>query len=339
MRAFLMRRKLLVSLSIAAAAALSPAAAYAHGPAGPPPNGWTILTGWQFDPLFIIPTVLVTWLYIAGVQRVNRMYPRSPFPRRRTTYFMLGIGSLVLALASPIARYDTDLFFMHMIQHMLIIMFAAPLLLLGTPITLTLRAATPRVRREVLLPILHSRVVKAISFPVLAWFLLAVTMWLTHYSAVFNIALENVWVHQLEHTIYMVVALLFWWPVVAAEPSPWRFNHPVRMLYVFLQMPQNSFLAVSIYGSERVIFPHYATVARTWGPSPLLDQQYAGLIMWVGGDMSFLLACGFILYGWVKFEEREAKRIDLRLAREKAARVAKLTEQQQTKGATGVTPG
>ena len=317
MRCRLPRRSQVLAVGAALGAALTPAVALAHGPSSPQPSAMTLVTGWELDPLFLIPAALVSWLYIAGVQRVNRLHPRSPYPRRRIAYFFAGMGAMVLALASPIARYDTDLFAVHMVQHMLIIMVAAPLLLLGTPITLALRAATPRVRREVMLPILHSRVVKAVSFPVLAWGLLALAMWITHYSPLFNVALENLWWHRLEHTIYIVIALLFWWPVVSAEPSPWRFNHPVRMLYVFLQMPQNSFLGVSVYGAERIIFPHYATVTRTWGPSPATDQAYAGVIMWVCGDMAFLISLAVIAYSWVKYDEREAKRVDRRLARER----------------------
>ena len=123
----------------------------------------------------------------------------------------------------------------------------------------------------------------------------------------------------MEHLWYLVAALLFWWPAVAVDPSPWRMSHPIRMLYVFMQMPQNSFLAVSIYDAENVIFPHYASVARTWGPSPLTDQAFAGITMWVGGDMIFLFALACIAYGWVQHEEKEGRRADRARAREKAA--------------------
>lgn len=307
-----------IAVLVATAAALTPAVAFAHGAPTPAPGWDTILTGWEFDPLFIIPAALVVWAYLAGVRRVNRLHPRSRHPRARVVFFLLGMAAFAVALMSPIARYDTDLFAAHMVQHMLIIMVAAPLVLLGTPVTLALRGATPNLRRHVLLPALHSRVLKAVTFPVLAWGLLAGTLWLTHYSAMFDAALENDWLHRLEHLLYVVVAFLFWWPAVSAEPSPWRLGHPVRMLYVFLQMPQNSFLAVSIYGAERVIFPHYATVARTWGPSPLTDQSLAGIIMWVGGDAAFLVALAFIAYGWVQHEERQARRQDRALARRKA---------------------
>jgi len=91
------------------------------------------------------------------------------------------------------------------------------------------------------------------------------------------------------------------------------------LLYLGLQMPQNSFLALSIYGADKVLYSHYETLARNWGPSPLSDQELAGITMWVVGDMLFLAAAAFVAYGWVKHEEREAKRVDRQLARERAA--------------------
>lgn len=318
----LFRPRRVTAASIAIAVALTPMAALAHGSTSAKPDGLTVLTGWEFDPLFIVPAVVVIWAYLAGVRKVRREHPTNPVPTRRVVYFLLGMAALVLAIMSPIASYDTDLFAVHMVQHLLIIMVAAPLLLLGAPITLILRVSSPRVRKGVVLPILHSRVVRAIAFPVVAWGLLAGVMWISHFSSLFDAALEDAWLHRLEHVMYMIAALLFWWPVTGADPSPWRLAHPLRLLYVFLQMPQNSFLAVAIYNAKNVIFPHYETLARTWGPSPLHDQEYAGLIMWLGGDALFLIALGCIAYGWVQAEERASKREDRRLAREKAARAA-----------------
>jgi cytochrome c oxidase assembly factor CtaG len=297
--------------------ALTPGIALAHGEGKPAPGPLTLLTGWEFDPFFVVAVGLVSWLYLQGVSQVNRAHPRAPFPRKRTIYFFLGIGTLVVAIMSPIAAYDGELFAVHMWQHMLITLVAAPLLLLGTPITLALRAASPGIRKGVLLPILHSRIVKVLSFPVLAWLFFAVTMWASHFSPLYNAALENMWLHRLEHGWYIAAALFFWWPVVAADPTPWRMNHPVRMLYVFLQMPQNSFLALAVYNSKTVMYPHYENLVRDWGPGALKDQQLAGISMWVVGDLLFLIALVFVAYGWVQHEEREGKRQDRLLARQK----------------------
>ena len=314
-----MRFGKLFAIFSAACCAILPAAAIAHGPPQPAPTFQHVIAAWQPDVLFLLPAAAVIWAYLSAVRRVNRAHPTNPVPKRRTVFFLLGIAVMALALVSPIAAYDTELFSVHMAQHMLIVMVAAPLLLLGAPITLALRAATPRIRKEVILPVLHSRAVKAISFPAFTWFLLAGVLWLTHFSSAFDFALENIWAHRAEHAVYIVAALLFWWPAINADPSPWRLGHPVRLLYVFLQMPQNSFLGVSIYGTTNVIFPHYASVARNWGPDPLTDQEFAGIIMWVIGDMMFLVILAFIAYGWVQHEERAAKRADRARDRENAA--------------------
>lgn len=307
--------------------ALLPAVALAHGQVQEEPGWSTLLTGWEFDPLFLFPIALVTWGYFSAVKHVNRAHPNSRVPVSRVIYFSLGIAATVIALASPLATYDTTLFVAHMWQHMLLMMVAAPLLLLGQPITLLLRVASPRFRKGVLLPVLHSWPVKVLSFPVVAWLIFAGTMWTSHFLPIFNAALENTWIHRLEHLWYMSAALLFWWPVIGADPSPWRMPHPVRLLYVFLQMPQNSFLALAIYNAGEPLYDHYATLIRTWGPSALTDQQAAGITMWVFGDMLFLVALGFLAYAWVKHEEFETKRTDRALAR------ARLAQQEQ--GVTG----
>lgn len=302
---------------LAVGVALLPGIALAHGTGKPEPEFSTLFTAWEFDVFFVVPLALVCWLYLQGVSHVNRAHPKAPFPRRRTAYFFLGIAALVLAIMSPLAAYDGELFAVHMWQHMLITLVAAPLLLLGTPITLALRASPARIRKGLLLPILHSRAVKVVSFPVLAWLLFAFTMWFSHFSPLYNAALENIWLHRLEHGWYIVAALLFWWPVAGPDPSPWRMGHPIRMLYVFLQMPQNSFLALAVYNAKNVLYPHYEGIVRDWGPSALEDQQLAGISMWVAGDLLFLIALVFVAYGWVQHEEREAKRQDRVIARQK----------------------
>lgn len=307
---------------LAALVALAPSVALAHGADAPKPSLSVLLTRWEFDPVFIILAGSATWWYVATARAVSHGHPASPWPRKRLAFFLSGIAVMALAVMSPPFSYDGVLFAVHMWQHILLMMVAAPLMLLGTPITLLLRSVSSPTRKNVILPILHSRVVRALTFPVVAWLLFAGTMWGSHYSPLFNAALEHEWLHWFEHVLYVTVALMFWWQVIGQDPTPWRMAHPIRMLYVFLQMPQNSFLALSIYGADRVLYSHYATTLRTWGPSPLADQQLAGITMWVVGDVLFLAAVAFVIAGWVKHEELEAKRQDRAREREKAAAAA-----------------
>jgi putative membrane protein len=303
-------------------AALGPltASALAHGevPAEPPTLAG-LAFGWSFDPALVLPLLVLTGGWITLVRRVNASHPATPVPARRSAAFLAGVATVAIALQSGIEQYDTTLFSVHMVQHLLLTLVAAPLLALGAPITLLLRAATPRVRRRVILPILHSRIVRVIAFPVVAWVLFAGVMWATHFSPLFDLALEDRLAHDLEHLLFLGSALLFWWPAVGLDPAPWRLPHPARALYVFLQMPQNTFLAVVILNAAAPLYPHYVTLARSWGPTPLADQQMAGGIMWLGGDLLFIAAIAGIIAGWMRHEEARNRVADRRLDAERAA--------------------
>jgi putative copper resistance protein D len=294
----------------------------AHGVA-PAPTSWSdVLLAWSIEPHVILP-LLALWLaYRWGVRRVNALHPANPVPRFRVWSWNAGLLVLVVALCSPIATYDTTLFSVHMVQHLLLVGIAAPLLALGAPITLLLRVSSARTRQRVILPVLHSWPLRVISFPVVTWVLFAGVMWASHFSGLYDASLDNELVHIFEHALYLGVALLFWWPVVGADPSPWRLGHPARIGYLFLGMPQSSFLGLAIYSAPAVLYAHYATLVRTWGPTPLEDQQLAGVIMWVGGDAIFLVAMILAVWVWLRAEEREGARLDAKLDREEAARAA-----------------
>jgi cytochrome c oxidase assembly factor CtaG len=292
---------------------LAPVAAAAHGIAPPPPSDPLQLLGmWSFEPLVQVPLLAGAVAYGWTVRAVNRAHPRNLVPVRRTVAFLAGLAAIELALQSPIEHYDTTLFSVHMVQHILLTMIAAPMIAAAAPITLLLRFVRPAFRRRWILPALHSRALRVVTFPVVAWLAFAGVMWGTHFSPIFNASLEEPLVHDLEHLAYLVAALLFWWPIVGADPSPWRMPHPLRALYLFLQMPQNTFLSLVIYSSGTPLYPHYATLQRTWGPSVLADQQLAGGLMWVIGDLTFLVAILLVVIGWMRQEDRDAARSDAR---------------------------
>jgi putative membrane protein len=316
----------------AAVLAGGPAAgvALAHGEVpAEPPSVAGLFFGWSLEPAVALPILAAAGAWIWAVRRVDRLHPRSPVPRRRTAAFLGGLAAIAIALLSGIERYDTTLFSIHMVQHVLLTLVAAPLIALGAPITLALRVASPRVRHRILLPILHSRVVRIIAFPVVAWVVFAAVMWGTHFSPLFDVALEDRLVHDLEHGLYLGAALLFWWPAVGLDPAPWRLGYPVRIFYVFLHMPHNTFLAVTVLNAPEPLYPHYATLVRDWGPTALVDQQVAGSVMWLFGDALFLGAMALILLGWMRHEEVETGRAERRIDLERAAiraREAQLAE-------------
>jgi len=317
-------------VAAAVASLATPAVAAAHGAVPTQePTAATLVLGWSVEPLVALPLAAAVAAWLTLARRVSRAHPTNPVPRRRTAAFLGGLAAIAVALLSGIGRYDTALFSVHMVQHVLLAFVAAPLIVLSAPITLILRAAGPADRRRWILPALHSRLVRVLAFPVVAWLAFAGVMWATHFSPLFDAALEDPLLHDFEHGLFLGSALLFWWPALGLDPTPWRMVPPVRALYVFLQMPQNTFLSVALLGAPAALYPHYATLARAWGPDPLRDQQIAAGTMWLVGDVVFLAAVIGLVWVWMRDDARDSVRADRRADAARAAireREARLAE-------------
>jgi cytochrome c oxidase assembly factor CtaG len=304
-----------LAASIVALAALGVQAALAHGAPAPSPRLATIVTAWSGELLPWIGIVTASVAYLVMVRIVNRAHPMTPVPVLRVAAWLAGVAVIAVALVSAVDVYADSVFSVHMVQHLLLAMVAPPLLALGAPATLALRAATPRLRRSLLLPMLHSRLVRGVSWPPFGWSLFAVVMWATHFSPLFNAALENDLLHSLEHLLYLVAGLLFWWPVIGADPIRWRLNPVWRMVYLAAQMPFNTAVGLAIYFAPTVLYAHYATLNRTWGPDPFTDQQWAGVVMWGAGDVILLAALVLAIAAWLRADEKRSRSIEERAAR------------------------
>jgi putative copper resistance protein D len=297
----------LAALPVVALLATPPVLAHGGG-VPPPPDVAALLAGWTFYPQIAIPLLAAAVAYPWAVRRVNAAHPANPVPVDRPVFFLIGLACIAVALMSGVERYDTELFAAHMVQHLLLVFGAAPALVLAAPITLLLRVATPAVRARWILPVLRSRVVRLIAHPLVAWLLFTAVMWGSHVSPLFDAALEDPLLHDVEHALYLGTALLFWMPVVGRDPSPWPLPYPARLFYLALQMPLNSLLGVAILFSEQVLYPHYATTGRPWPPSPLEDQQLAGAMMWGIGDAGFLVAILLVIAAWMRHDEADTRR-------------------------------
>lgn len=270
-----------------------------------------ILLRWHADPVVVAGLALVAFGWVWALRRA----PAVPAARRR--WFVAAYVVLVVALVSPVATLSEERFSAHMAQHLLLTYLAAPFLALAAPVTVALQAlgGGSGAGRRRLLAVLHSRVVRVVSHPVVAWLAFAVVMYATHFSGLYDAALGNPFLHGLEHLLYLSAAALFWWPVVRRDPVPGSFPWPARVLYLFLAMPLQSFLGVAILNSEQVLYAHYA--ARV---DALADQQLAGAIMWGGGDAFMLVALGCAVTGWFRHDQRETARLDARLDAMRAGR-------------------
>jgi putative copper resistance protein D len=315
---------------------LVPGVAAAHGPVPDgPPTLAALAFGWSFQPLVAIPLVTAGAGWLVLVRRVHRLHSSSPVPAFRTAAFLGGLAAIAVALLSGIERYDTTLFSVHMVQHLLLLLVAAPLIALAAPVTQVLRAASPGVRRRVLLPVLHSTPAGVLGHPVVAWLTFTLVVWASHFSPVFDLALENESVHTVEHVAFLAAGLLFWWPVVGADPAPRRMAYPVRALYLLLQMPPSSFLGMAILFATTPLYPHYATLGTPYGIEPLADQQLAGGIMWLAGDVVLITAILAVVAAWMRHEERDAPAAERRADAERARlreRADRLAESRAGRG-------
>jgi putative copper resistance protein D len=295
-----------------------PASAHGLAPTEPPSPA-SLLLGWTIEPLVAIGILVVLGWWRWAVRAVDAAHPSNPVPRRRTAAIVGAMVAIAFALMSGIERYDTTLFSIHMLQHILLMLVAAPLIALAAPVTLILRVSSPETRHRWVLPVLHSRVVRFLAHPLVASLIFAVVLWSAHFSPFFDAALEDPLIHDLEHVLFLGSALLFWWPAVALDPAPYRMSHPVRIGYLFMQMTMNTFMAMVILNSGGVLYPHYATVIRPWGTTALEDQKLAAGLMWIAGDLIFIAAILAVVAGWIASEARDASRTDRQAARELAA--------------------
>ena len=280
---------------------------------------------WSFDPTIQVPAILSALAYLYGVRLVRARHPGNPVPLARTLAFLGGLVVIEIATQGPIDYYEATLFSVHMAQHLLLMMVAAPLLVMGAPITLLLRVAPPDVRNRRILPLLHSRPLRVLTHPLVASAMFAGALWVSHFSPIYELALENDTVHNFEHLAFLVAALLFWWPMVGRDPGPWHLSPPVRLAAMLLQMAQGAFLGVAIMNARAPLYAHYADLHLAWIRA-IDDQQLAGAIMWGAGGVGFLVLSLLVFYEWMRTEEQAAARVDARLDREaRAAASAALT--------------
>lgn len=308
----------LVALSLAFAA---PSGVAGHGARqGPPPTDPVgILLAWHVDLPLLLGLAISAAVYLSAARSVDAAHPGNPWPRRRTLAYLAGVAAVGLALLSPVDTLSDDLLSVHMIQHLLLVSVAAPLLAASGIMTLALRAASADARNRYLLPFLHSRFVATLTFPVVGWLAFAGVMWGSHFSSLYNAALFDDGVHAIEHLLYLGAACLFWWPLLSPDPLRWRLHPGAKLLALLAQMPPMSFLAVTIIGASAPLYAAYLGRPDAFGIDALTDQRIAGSLMWLTGDFAFLIPGTVLLVAFMRHEEAEAERVDARLDRERGA--------------------
>jgi putative membrane protein len=250
----------------------------------------------------VLPVTLATLLalgvvlYAWGLARVRRA--RRPFPRLAIAAYALGLLSVAGALFGPLDTLSDGSLSWHMVQHLVLVSVCAPLLLLGAPVRLAL-AALPATPAASLARALASPPLRILTHPAFAWLQFAFVLYGVHFSPFYEAALENETIHALEHTVFLVSALVFWTPLLAVAPAPHAPSHPVRILALFLALPMSAFLGFAFYVTRHVLYAHYAVV-----PGALADQQNAGAVMWIAGGAPIFAALLWCVADWGTRERR-----------------------------------
>jgi cytochrome c oxidase assembly factor CtaG/ferredoxin len=250
------------------------------------------LRSWPFEPWLLSALVISAAVYLRGWLVLRRRAPQR-WHGGHLAAFLGGLAAIDLALASPIEPFAALLLQVHMVQHLLLMMVAPPLLWLGAPLFPLLRGLPRPVRVYWAGPLLASpplrRLFGRLTQPLPALLLFIAATWLWHFPPVYDLALRSAGWHYLQHLCFLGTALLFWYPVVRPYPARPRWSSWLLLPYLILADVANTVVAAVLTFSDRVLYPYYAEVPRLAGLSPLDDQSAAGVLMWVPGSVVFLL--------------------------------------------------
>ncbi|MGZ4202138.1 MAG: cytochrome c oxidase assembly protein [Thermoleophilaceae bacterium] len=262
-----------------------------------------VLGDWTLEPVPVLLAVLALGVYGWAALRAVRRWPPV-----RAASFAAGVAAVLLALCSGLDGYGDRLLSIHMVQHLVLTLVAPPLLIVGRPLELTLRALHGE-RRRALARMLSGRTARWLGTPAVAWSAFAAVMLGSHLPPVYQAAVRHDPLHELEHALYLASALLFWWPLLDADPHSRRQLGMVgRLLYVMLAMPVMGVIGVALQQSRSLVYPVYAQPGRALHVSALGDQVRAGALMWVGATA--FMAAAALLVAWLALagEEERARR-------------------------------
>jgi putative membrane protein len=262
------------------------------------------LAGWDLDPVVIGGLGGAAYLYARGL-RILRGRGHDAL-RRQAMFFGAGLASLVAALLSPIDSLASDLLWVHMVQHLILIVLAAPLLVLGAPAIPLLLGLPLRWRlrlRRLTRPAWVRAGAGLLSAPGMILAIHVMVVWAWHAPGPYQAAVRHPPLHALEHVGFLGTALLFWW-VLLPQRGRGRLPQGADVLYVFLAGMQGGALGALFTFASAPLYPLYATGAIAHGLTPLQDQQLAGLIMWIPTGVVYLAVAAVLFVRWLRSVER-----------------------------------
>ncbi|SEB14481.1 putative copper resistance protein D [Leifsonia sp. 21MFCrub1.1] len=281
----------------------------------PPALTWDrLFTSWNFDLLWVLACAFGLFFYFAAVWRLRKRGDKWPI--YRTVLWTLGIVLLFYITNGGVNVYEKYLFSAHMSAHMVLTMGVPLLLVPGAPITLAARAIRKRRDgsrggREWLLLAVHSRFASVISNPIVAAVLFAGSLWVFYYTPVFRWATTDHIGHEWMIVHFLITGYLFVQSLIGIDPVKYRLPYPFRLLLLLLTMAFHAFFGLSIMQMHGLLLADwFGAMGRTWGDSPLVDQQAGGGIAWSIGEIPTVILAIVVAIQWSRSDERETKRRD-----------------------------
>jgi putative membrane protein len=269
---------------------------------GQPPAPHDLWSAWDLHPVLLGGLLLAAWTYHRGQSRG----PKRPADRWRARCFTAALVALGLALLSPLDGLSSALASAHMVQHLLLLVVAAPLLALSAPSSAILRGSPLAVRRASgrwrrRLGLTHGNL-GALRHPAAVWLLSVGMLWFWHAAGPYDAALGSEPLHLLEHVSFLVTAVLFWHVVVGVRGTA-RVSDGLGVLLVFAMAMQSVFLSVLLTFARTPWYSGYAATTAPWGLDPLTDQQLAGVLMWIPAGGIYLAVALALLVSWIRASE------------------------------------
>lgn len=277
---------------------------------------------WTWEPYVLIPLAISTVLYAIGVARLWRRAGRGHgVTHWHVASFAAGTLTIVVALLSPVAWISQILFSVHMTQHTLLMLVAAPLLTFGHPIFAWFWGFSDRGRESIARAVRRREIAgpwRHLTSPLTVFILQAAALWLWHIPSWYETALRHDGVHALQHLCFVLCASLFWWAMVNGRYG--RSGYGLAVLYVFLTGIHSAALGALLAVSPAAWYGDYARQARMWNVDALADQQLAGLLMWIPAGVIFIVFGLGLFAAWLGESE---KRVAFGAADASAHRVLK----------------
>jgi cytochrome c oxidase assembly factor CtaG len=289
-------------------------------PAPPPLTILRMLTEWHPDVAYLLLAAVLLGTYLAGVLKLRRRGDR--WPVGRTVFWVLGCLALVYVTSGGPGVYGPASFSTHMLQHMGLMMLAPPLLVLGAPVLLALRALPVRHDgsrgiREWLLVFVHSRVARVVSHPAIAGVIFAGSLVAFYYTDWFPFSLEEHQGHVLMVLHFLLSGYLFYWVLIGEDPGPRRPSPPLRLLVLLATLTFHAFFGLALMTQDTILaIDWWHALGHTDDEALLADQRTGGGIAWGIGEVPNVLVALMVVRQWVASDARTARRSDRAAARD-----------------------